>query len=101
MRDFIHMDDCIAGVLKTKGKISDGSAINLSTGILTSFKEFARLVLDEVGQSKLPIRGSSTKSEGVFARGGDTPLQKELGYSHSIDFSSGIKRALGYLERLF
>lgn len=100
MRDFIHIDDCIIGVLKTKDKISDGSAINLSTGILTSFKEFARLTLEEVGQSKLPIRGSSAKPEGVFARGGDTALQKKLGFSPSIDFSSGIKRALRDLERL-
>ena len=37
MRDFIHIDDCIRGVITTIDKINDSSAINLSTGRLTSF----------------------------------------------------------------
>jgi hypothetical protein len=32
----------------------------------------------------------------VFARGGDTALQKKLGFTYSIDFETGIKRALDY-----
>jgi hypothetical protein len=32
---------------------------------------------------------------GVFARGGDTAKQqKSLGFAHTIDFKSGIRRAL-------
>jgi GDP-L-fucose synthase len=40
----------------------------------------------------------SDKPEGVFARGGDTAKQKELGFVHSITLRDGIRRALDYLS---
>lgn len=74
-------------------KIDDGSAVNLSTGILTSFKEFASAAANMVGYAPV-IVGTSSKPEGVFARGGDTTKQESLGFKYSISFSEGIKRAL-------
>ena len=40
MRDFIHIDDYVEGVIRTMDKINDGGAINLSTGKYTSFIDF-------------------------------------------------------------
>ena len=52
MRDFIHIDDCVEGVVTTMGdQVDDGGAVNLSTGILTSFIEFAQLAAGIVGYS--------------------------------------------------
>ena len=42
MRDFIHIDDCVDGILATMDQIDDADAVNLSTGIFTSFIEFAQ-----------------------------------------------------------
>jgi nucleoside-diphosphate-sugar epimerase len=98
MRDFIHIEDCIKGVLLTKDKIVDGSALNLSTGRLTSFKEFASIVLDELGIDGVNVIGTSDKPEGVFARGGDTSKQIELGFEYEIDFRHGIRGSLDYLK---
>ena len=42
MRDFIHVDDCIRGILEMLDRIEDGSAVNLSTGILTSVRRARR-----------------------------------------------------------
>jgi GDP-L-fucose synthase len=95
MRDFIHIDDCVRGVLKTMDAIDDGSAINLSTGTLTSFKAFAATAAHISGYNP-EIIGTSTKPEGVFARGGDISLQKRLGFEYEISFSHGIRRALAY-----
>lgn len=95
MRDFIHIDDCVKGVLATMDKINDGSAINLSTGILTSFKEFARQAAQLYGYTP-DVLGTSNKPEGVFARGGDITKQRELGFKYSIEFPEGISRALDY-----
>ena len=39
----------------------------------------------------------SDKPEGVFARGGDTALQNELGFTPKILLEDGIKRALEHL----
>ena len=98
MRDFIHIEDCIKGILKTVDKIDDGKSVNLSTGIYTSFIEFASLASEIVGFNP-EVTGTSDKPSGVFARGGDTKLQKKLGFEHKIDFHSGIKNALNYFSK--
>jgi nucleoside-diphosphate-sugar epimerase len=95
MRDFIHIEDCITGILATIDKIDDARAVNLSTGILTSFIDFARTAANILGYSPR-VTGMSDKPSGVFARGGDTTRQKALGFTHTIDFRAGIERALRY-----
>jgi len=97
MRDFIHIDDCIRGILSTTDQVNGGSPINLSTGILTSFKEFAAQAAKIVGYNPQVI-GTSNKPEGVFARGGDTAMQRKLGFSYAISFEEGIRRGLAYQE---
>lgn len=98
MRDFIHIEDCVRGVIHTMDQVEDGSPINLSTGILTSFKDFARTAAQIFGYSP-EVSGTSNKPEGVFARGGDTAKQKSLGFEHSISFAEGIQRALAYFDK--
>jgi GDP-L-fucose synthase len=98
MRDFIHIDDCIEGVLHTMDQIDDGSAINLSTGIFTSFIEFVQTAADILGFCP-EVTGTSNTPEGVFARGGDTALQRKLGFSAKTSFRNGIARALEYYDR--
>ncbi len=93
LRDFIHIEDCIDGILKTVDQINNGNAINLSTGKYTSFLEFAALAAELLGYNPL-VTGLSDKPAGVFARGGDTDLQKELGFIPKIDFRTGVDNAL-------
>lgn len=95
MRDFIHIEDCVTGILTTMDQIDDASALNLSTGIYTSFIEFAKTAAELCGFNP-EIKGTSDKPEGVFARGGDTALQRELGFTQTIAFRDGIARALKY-----
>ncbi len=99
MRDFIHIEDCIRGILSTMHHIDDGKAINLSTGRLTSFKEFAKIAANMVGYNP-EICGTSSKPEGVFARGGDVTLQKKLGFEFAISFAEGIKRGILFQEKI-
>lgn len=98
LRDFIHIEDCITGVLVTIDKIDNSDAINLSTGIYTSFIDFAQIAAEICGY-RPEISGSTDKPEGVFARGGDTAKQRSFGFQHSIDFQAGIKRAISYYEQ--
>ena len=98
MRDFIHIEDCIKGVVSTMDKIDDGSPINLSTGKLTSFKEFVKIGCNILG-FETEVVGTSDKPEGVFARGGDTKLQHDLGFVTKINFKSGIEEALKFFEK--
>ena len=48
MRDFIHIDDCVEGVIRTMDKIN-GGAINLSTGKYTSFIDFLNISKKIIG----------------------------------------------------
>ncbi|UCE49920.1 MAG: NAD-dependent epimerase/dehydratase family protein, partial [Phycisphaerales bacterium] len=98
MRDFIHIEDCVAGILRTLPLIDDAEAVNLSTGIFTSFRQFARIAADLCGYSP-EIVGLSDKPSGVFARAGETSKQKKLGFTPQIDLRSGIKRAIEYYSR--
>jgi nucleoside-diphosphate-sugar epimerase len=98
MRDFIHISDCVTGVLKTMDQIDDARAVNLSTGIYTSFKEFAKLAARLAGYDA-EIVGMSDKPAGVHARGGDTTFQQQLGFRYTLAFEDGIKRALAYYQR--
>jgi nucleoside-diphosphate-sugar epimerase len=97
MRDFIHIDDCIQGIISTMDKIDNGDALNLSTGVFTSFKTLAAMIAKECGYNP-EVRGMSDKPTGVFARAGDTTKQKEYGFSHKISLEAGICRAINYLN---
>lgn len=99
MRDFIHIEDCITGVLQTIDKIDNGDAVNLSTGIYTSFIDFAQLAANACGYSPI-VSGTSNTPEGVFARGGDTEKQRLYNFSPTINFAGGVKKAIEYYESL-
>jgi nucleoside-diphosphate-sugar epimerase len=96
MRDFIHIDDCIEGAIATMDRIDNCGARNLSTGIYTSFKEFARIAAEAVGYSP-EVLGLSDQPAGVFARGGDTAKQASLGFKPRVSFRDGIQVAVDAL----
>ncbi len=98
MRDFIHIDDCVRAISATVDKIDDGGAVNLSTGVLTSFAEFAQLAANALGYDP-DIVGLSSQPTGVFARGGDTAKLESFGYSPTIKFKDGIGAALDHYSR--
>jgi GDP-L-fucose synthase len=97
MRDFIHIEDCVDAVLTTMDQIDDGDAVNLSTGILTSFIEFARAAAELAGYYP-EVKGMPDKPAGVHARGGDTTKQNELGFQYKIGFRAGIENALNLYD---
>jgi GDP-L-fucose synthase len=76
-------------------QVNDATAINLSTGIYTSFVEFARTAAEILGYQP-EVKGTSNTPEGVFARAGDTEKQHRLGFHHAIDFRTGVQKALNY-----
>lgn len=94
MRDFVHISDCVRCVLETNEKINDSTAINISSGELTSFRTLASLILRQVDKGDAPIIGTTDKPEGVFARGGNTKRQNELGFKPRLTLKDGIQRAL-------
>lgn len=95
-RDFIHIDDCVRGVLMTMDELHGGDALNLSTGRLTTFIEFAEIATRLVGY-RPSVRGNIDMPEGVASRGGDTTKQSDLGFTAAITLEEGIAGCLEYL----
>ena len=96
MRDFIHIEDCVDGVLTTMDAIDDGDALNLSTGIYTSFREFAQMAARIVGYSP-EVDGMSQQPTGVFARAGDTTKQAKYGFRAKTTFEEGVGMMVSHL----
>jgi GDP-L-fucose synthase len=94
-RDFVHIDDIVDGVLSTYQKITDGSAVNLCSGVLTTFKELASLACKQAGYFPR-IRGNTSLPEGVFSRVGDPARIHSLGWVPKISLAEGVKRGVEY-----
>lgn len=89
-RDFVYIEDCIDAMLLAIEKITDGSAVNLSSGKLTSFLEVAQIYADIAGYSPT-IKPLDDMPEGVFARYGDTKkAEKLLGWSPKTELYDGL-----------
>ncbi len=95
-RDFIHINDCIRGVMNTFELINDGSALNLSTGIPTSFLEFAKIATSYLEYNP-DVIGDETKPTGVNSRVGDTDRQNKYGFKADISFNVGVAESIEYL----
>lgn len=91
VRDWIHIDDVVAGTLAAVEQEVPG-AVNLCTGRATSFNELAKLVTAEAGYSPA-FRHLPAMPSGVHYRVGDPT--KMLGfYQPKVSLEEGIRRAL-------
>lgn len=99
MRDFVHIDDCVRCVLTTMDQIDDGSAINISSGRLTSFFDLTQQILARAGK-QATVLTKTEMPEGVFARGGDTSVQARFGFRPEIALEEGIDRVLAALTQV-
>jgi nucleoside-diphosphate-sugar epimerase len=97
-RDFIHIDDVVNGVISTYSKIFDGSALNLCTQRLTSFKELASMAATAAGY-EAEVCGNSSFPEGVFSRGGDSTKLRDFGFVPEIALETGIARAVNFFDQ--
>lgn len=92
VRDFIHVDDLVAGALAVADSGTE-NPVNLCSGIPVSFYDLARLMLDLSGQVDTGILGNPDKPQGVAYRVGD-PTRMLTYYTPKIMIGEGIKRAL-------
>lgn len=99
VRDFIHIEDCIEGMMRAIHKISDGSAVNLGTGRPTNFIELATLFADLKGYEP-EIKNLPDKPEGVEYRCADTSkMKQELNWEPEISLRDGMERVLSAIEK--
>jgi nucleoside-diphosphate-sugar epimerase len=91
-RDFVHIDDVLDCTLLALEKITDGSAINIGSGKLTSFREIIGVFCEIAGYST-EIKSLLDKPVGVFSRYCNIENAKErLGWEPKITLKEGLTR---------
>jgi nucleoside-diphosphate-sugar epimerase len=100
-RDFVHIDDCVDACVLACRTISDASAVNIGSGVLTSFKELAALFVELEGY-QTEVVGVADRPVGVSKRYSDNSnMKKILNWSPAISLREGMQRVLvGAHERL-
>lgn len=91
-RDFVHIDDVLDCTLLAMEKISDGTAINIGMGKLTSFLEIIDVFTDFAGY-KPTINPLLDKPVGVHSRYCDMSFVKNnWGWTPKISIEEGMRR---------
>jgi UDP-glucose 4-epimerase len=70
LRDFIYIDDVVDASFACAEHVEPGSALNLGSGVGTSFIELSRTACRVLGHDA-PVINDPSKPEGVFGRVGD------------------------------
>lgn len=95
-RDFIHIDDIVDAVLETMDILQPGEALNLGTGVATSFKQLVEALHVKCKHALRPRKiFDVTKPEGVFYRVADVTKLHKL-YVPKISLNEGIKRMVDH-----
>ena len=91
-RDFVHIDDVLDCTLLAMDHISDGSAINIGMGKLTSFLEIIDVFTSFAGY-KPDIKPLLDKPVGVHSRYCNMDFVKDkLGWEAKISVEEGMRR---------
>jgi len=91
-RDFVHIDDVLDCTLLAMDKISDGTAINIGMGKLTTFREIIGLFTKFAGYEPT-IKPLLDKPVGVHSRYCNMDFVKEtLGWEAKISTEEGMRR---------
>ncbi|MEO1022919.1 MAG: NAD-dependent epimerase/dehydratase family protein [Bacteroidota bacterium] len=91
-RDFVHIDDVMDCTLLAMDHITDGSAINIGSGKLTSFLEIIDVFTDFAGY-KPDIKTLLDKPVGVHSRYANMEhVQDRLGWKPKISVREGMRR---------
>jgi len=91
-RDFVHIDDCVEMMFRAMDEISDGSAVNIGSGVLTCFLDVARIFAEIAGYSP-EIKPQIDRPVGVQNRYADTTLlSQRFHWSPRIPIEEGFAR---------
>jgi nucleoside-diphosphate-sugar epimerase len=98
-RDFVHIDDVLDLTLLAMDKISNGRAINIGMGRLTSFLELIEVFTGFAGY-KPTIKPLLDKPVGVHSRYCDmTWVEQNLGWKAKISIEEGMRRVYEAAKR--
>ncbi|MFD2533157.1 NAD-dependent epimerase/dehydratase family protein [Gracilimonas halophila] len=91
-RDFVHIEDVMDCTLYAMERITDGSAINIGSGKLTSFLEIIEIFTSFAGYNP-DIKKLLDKPVGVHSRYADMSyVNNDLGWKPKLSLEEGMRR---------
>ncbi|MEH1129560.1 NAD-dependent epimerase/dehydratase family protein [Micromonospora sp. CPCC 206061] len=97
-RDFLFVSDLVAGARRALDRISGGTAVNLGTGIGTTFREVAESLARCVGYSPTVV-SDPAKPVGAEVRVADTELMAALlDWRPSVSLDTGLAHVVAELR---
>ncbi len=99
MREFLHVDDCAAGILFLLKNYSDAQHVNLGTGVDVTIRQLAETICAVVGfDGKLVF--DSSKPDGTPRKLLDISRINAMGWQAQIDLRQGLEGAYrAFLEQ--
>jgi nucleoside-diphosphate-sugar epimerase len=101
-RDFVYIDDCCDAFFVILDNVSDGSGINIGTGILHTFLEVAQIFAelederstDTTGPYQPKVTPLVDKPMGVQSRYCDPTKVNSFGWTHKHSIRDGFRKVL-------
>jgi UDP-glucose 4-epimerase len=87
-RDFVHVDDIVAGVMAAPGRAT--GTYNLGTGTATSLNELAALAIAHTGASVTPRYDAARPGELRYSIADITAARTALGYAPRRTLAAGL-----------
>ena len=96
-RDFTYVSDIVEGTMQAAEKVTDGTAINLGTGVRYKIKDVAAKVFNLIGWKPKKIMFDTSKPVGVATRALDiTRAKKLLNWEPKISIDEGLQKTISW-----
>ena len=92
MREFLHVEDCAAGIVFLLKHYSDMSHVNLGTGEDVTIRKLAETITKTVGFEGI-LSFDASKPDGTPRKLLDVSKINNLGWRHQLDLETGLAAA--------
>lgn len=97
VRDWVHIDDIVNAVMTMYDQGVTGTAVNICSGVGTSFNDLALLMMKEAGYTA-PLNHLLDAPKGVMHRVGN-PYRLNAFYTPKVTLEEGIQRCINHFLR--
>lgn len=100
MREFMHVDDCVDGILFSQDHFHNGEIVNIAPGYELTTRQTAERIKEIIGYQGRLIQDHE-KPDGTPRKLADSSILEDLGWKPTIDFKTGLEKTIEwYLSNL-
>jgi UDP-glucose 4-epimerase len=99
IRDYLHIDDAVRGLIAVAERGAAGEDYNLATGIPVKLRDLARTVGELMGAPEIEIVPSGESFPGDTPRWfADTTKVSALGFRPEVELEAGLRETIAWLR---